>query len=166
MRKRKRLNSQRCRFRNNRHKHTGTDSGSAGSPKATSPTGNTFPPVHHFGQCLPQINVTSGIFISRQQSRTDHYMMFRPMHMTEWLLHHPLYNLNRILWNLFQAHPDNDIHSGSMALITYIMPFYASGLTCLLLMAYDTLHYLICLQIFKRRFTYQAFFLHKRSLLP
>ena len=80
------------------HKINSRKNGQVGIPfTAAWSARDAFPPVHHFSQCRLQFNVPSGIFIGCQQSRTDHYMVFRAMHMAEWLFHHLLYDLNRIL---------------------------------------------------------------------
>jgi hypothetical protein len=114
--------------------------------------------MHHLNNGGFQVNVSPGILVSGQKSRTHHNMMLRPMHMAKWLFHHLVDYFDRIPGCFLKAQADDNIHASRMALIADIVPVHAARLAIFLLVANCTLHELIRLQILERRFADYAFF--------
>ena len=162
---RKGLYGQRGRMGDDGDRHPRADTGSAGAPKAAGTSGDAFPPAHHFGQGARQIDVAAGIPVRRQQSRSDHDMMLRAMHMTEGHSHHLFNNRYRVSGGLCQAQSDNAVQSPGMTVITYIVAIHTSRFAVFLFVADGALHRDIRRQIFQGRLADQAFFIHQSVLL-
>ena len=104
--------------------------------------------------------------IRRQQRRSDHHMVLRPVHMAARQRHHPLDNGDRIARGLPQAQLHEAVKPLHMAVATHVVPVYAARLGELFFAADLALHLHIRLQIFQRRAADQAFLFHSRFSSP
>lgn len=163
VRKPPRLLGKRRRFGDNGDEHSGTDGRSAGAPEAAGPTRYGFSAMQHFDKGCFQVDVSPGVPICGQKSRTHHDMMLWSVHVAKRLFHHLVNNLERVPGFFLETQTDDKIHPGSMALVADIVSIDAARLAVFLLMADGALHELILFQILKRRFAYDTFFVRHLS---
>ena len=107
-----------------------------------------------------QVNITAGIFICSKQSRSNHYMMFRSVHVAERLPHHPVQNFYRTSGSFCHTDAPDHVHTSGVTFITDIMAFHTSCSADLPFMADGTFRLNAMIQIFKRLSTDQTFIVH------
>ena len=92
--------------------------------------------------------------IGRQQSRTHHHMMFRPMHKDGRLRHQLLHNRNRIFAASLLASSSNQLHTlRNMTVIANKMTVLAGRCSFKMIATDGTLHHARCGGVLQLRAT-------------
>lgn len=145
-----RIGGEGCAAGDDRHEHACAESGATGPPAATGSAGHLFASTYHLGQCLFQIDLTTGVVIGCEERGTYQDMMFGAVHVAKRHRHHMFQYLDWRSGGFLETIMNDGIDACGVAFIAHIMAFDTLYIGYIVPLTEHTFHSVGMIEILQR----------------